>query len=106
MTTQPIDGFQKIIQSIKLPFSNLSRSGMDRRLDPQPRQNLRVLFRGVQLKSATLKIRIVPGKTIWFTVLLFILLTAVGEWVARSESFQVLLTPPTAVSKMKSSTVN
>src|ERR1051325_6804803 len=99
MTAQPIDGFQKIIQPIKLLFSNLSRSGMDRRLDPQPRQNLRLLFRGVQLKSATLQIRIVPGKTIWFTVVLFILLTAVGEWVARSESFQVFLTPPTMGSR-------
>jgi hypothetical protein len=63
-------------------------------LDPQPRQSLRLLLRGVQLKSATLQIRTATGKTVWFTVLLFILLTAVAEWVARSESFQVPLTPP------------
>jgi|RhiMetdeSRZDD1v2_1073273.scaffolds.fasta_scaffold62201_3 hypothetical protein len=69
---------------------------MNSGLDPQPRQSLRLLIRGVQWKSATLQIEIrtAPGKTVWFTVLLFILLTTVAEWVARSESFQVLLTPP------------
>jgi hypothetical protein len=46
------------------------------------------------LKSATLQIRTAPGRTFWFTVLLFILLIAVAEWVARSESFQVPFTPP------------
>ena len=63
-------------------------------LDLQPRQSLRLLLRGVQLKSATLQIRTAFGKTVWFTVLLFILLTSVAEWVARSESFQALLAPP------------
>jgi hypothetical protein len=67
---------------------------MNNGLDPQPRQSLRLLLRGVQLKPATLQIRTAPGKTVWFTVLLFILLTAVAEGVARSESFQAPLTPP------------
>ena len=51
------------------------------------------------MKSATLQIRTVPGKTVWFTVLLFILLTVVAEGVARSEAFQVPLTPPTMGSR-------
>ncbi len=67
---------------------------MNSGLDPQPRQSLRLLLREVQLKSATLQIRTALGKTVWLTVLLFILLTAIAEWVARSESFQVPLTPP------------
>lgn len=67
---------------------------MNSGLDPQPRQSLRLLLREVQLKSATLQIRTTSVKTVWLTVLLFILLTAVAEWVARSESFQVPLTPP------------
>jgi hypothetical protein len=46
------------------------------------------------LKSATLQIRTGHGKTVWLTVLLFILLTAVAEWVTRSESFQAPFTPP------------
>ncbi len=67
---------------------------MNSRLDPQPRQNLRCLLRGVRLKSVTLQIRTAPGKTLWLTVLLFILLTVVAEWATRSESFQAPLTPP------------
>src|SRR5213596_1258758 len=67
---------------------------MNNGLDPQLRQSLRLLFRGIQLKPATLQIRTAPGKTVWLTVLLFILLTAVAEGVARSESFQAPLTPP------------
>ena len=67
---------------------------MNNGLDPQPRQSLRLLLRGVQLKPATLQIRTAPGKTVWFTVLLFILLTAGAEGFARSESFQSPLTPP------------
>ena len=67
---------------------------MNSGIDPQPRQSLRLLLRGVQLKSATLQIRTAPGKTVWFTVLLFILLIAVAEWVVRSEPFQAPLTPP------------
>jgi hypothetical protein len=51
------------------------------------------------LKSATLQITTAPGKTVWFTGLLFILLITVAEWVARSESFQVSLTPPTMGSR-------
>jgi hypothetical protein len=46
------------------------------------------------LKSPTLQLKIVPGKTFLFTVFLFILLAAVGESVARSESIQTVLTPP------------
>ena len=46
------------------------------------------------MKSTTLQLRSAPGKTIWFTLVLFILIIAVAEWVARSESFQVLLAPP------------
>jgi hypothetical protein len=41
-----------------------------------------------------LQIRRASGKTIWLTVFIFILLIAVAEGVARSESFQVPLTPP------------
>ena len=63
-------------------------------LDLPTRQGLRLLLRGVRLKSATLQIRTAPGKTVWLTVLLFLLLTAAAEWVARSESFQAPLTPP------------
>ena len=74
--------------------SILSSIGMNSVLDSQPRQSLRLLLRGVQLKSATLQLRTASGKTVWFTVFLFILLTAVAEWVARSDSFQVPLTPP------------
>ncbi len=55
---------------------------MNSGLDPQPRQSLRLLLREVQLKSATLQIRTALGKTVWLTVLLFILLTAIAEWVA------------------------
>jgi hypothetical protein len=46
------------------------------------------------LKSATLQITTTLGKTAWFTALMLLLLTAVGEWVARSEFFQMPLTPP------------
>jgi hypothetical protein len=46
------------------------------------------------MKSPTLQISTTPGKTTSFTVLLLILFTAAAEWVARSESFQLLLTPP------------
>jgi hypothetical protein len=38
--------------------------------------------------------RIAPGKTVWLTVVFLILLTGVAEWIARSEPFQVYLTPP------------
>jgi hypothetical protein len=51
-------------------------------------------MRGVHLKSATLQIRTGHGKTVWLTVLLLILLTAVAEWGTRSESFQAAFTPP------------
>jgi hypothetical protein len=67
---------------------------MNSGLDPQPRQSLRLLVRGVQLKSPTLQIRTVSGQTVWLTVLLLILFTGIAEWVARSEFFQVPLTPP------------
>ena len=46
------------------------------------------------MKSVTLQIRTAPGKTVWLTVLLFILLTAVAESIVRSQSFQAPLTPP------------
>ena len=46
------------------------------------------------MKSGTLHLSTTPGKTVWFTVLLFILLIASAEWVARSEPFQMPLTPP------------
>ena len=46
------------------------------------------------MKSATLQVRTAPGKTVWLTLLLFLLLTAIAEWVARSEPFQIPLTPP------------
>jgi len=59
-----------------------------------PEQNLQLFLRGVPLKFATLQIRTAPGKTLWFTILLFILLITVAEWVARSEPFQVPLTSP------------
>ena len=67
---------------------------MNSGIDPQPKQSLRLLIREVQWKSATLRITTAPGKTFWFTVLLFILITAVAEWAARSESFQAPFTPP------------
>jgi hypothetical protein len=51
------------------------------------------------LKSATLQISAISGKTAWLTILLFILLMAVAEWVARSESFQEPLTPPNMGSR-------
>ena len=63
-------------------------------LDSQTRPSLRLLVRAVRLKSATLQIKTAPAKTVWLTVLLFLLLTAAAEWVARSESFQSPLTPP------------
>lgn len=47
-----------------------------------------------QLKPATLQISTGHGKTVWLTVLLFILLTVIAEGVARSESFQAPFTPP------------
>ena len=46
------------------------------------------------MKSSTLQIRAGLGKTVWLTVLLFILLSAVAEWAARSQAFQAPLTPP------------
>lgn len=46
------------------------------------------------MKSPTLQLRIVPGKTVRFTVLLFILLAGVAEWVARSVPLQAVLTSP------------
>lgn len=46
------------------------------------------------MKSPTLQISTLPGKTVRFAVLFFILLAAVAEWVARFESFQVVFTPP------------
>jgi hypothetical protein len=46
------------------------------------------------LKSATLQITTATRKTVWFTVLLFLLLIAIAEWIARSQSFQGTLTPP------------
>ncbi|MDQ3007076.1 MAG: hypothetical protein M3R47_17050 [Chloroflexota bacterium] len=72
---------------------------MDTQLDAYsikiwPQQSLLLFLQGVQLKSATLQISTTPGKTVWLTILLLILLTAVAEWVARSESFQMPLTPP------------
>ena len=46
------------------------------------------------MKPATLQISTRSGKTVSLTILLFFLLIAVAEWVARSESFQAPLTPP------------
>ena len=78
---------------------DLERLAMDTQIDAYPmniwpQQSLRLFLQGVQLKSATLQIRTVPGKTFWLTILLLILLTAVAELVTRSESFQLPLTLP------------
>lgn len=46
------------------------------------------------MNSAALQIRTASARTVWLTVLLFTLFTAVAEGVARSASFEAPLTPP------------
>jgi hypothetical protein len=74
--------------------SILRNSRINNGIGPEPGQSLRYLARGVYLKSGTLQLSTAPGKTVWLAIALLILLTAVAEWVARSEFFQLPLTPP------------
>lgn len=46
------------------------------------------------MKPATLRLRTSPGKTVWFTILLLILLTGIAECITRSVFFQAPLTLP------------
>lgn len=46
------------------------------------------------MKAVTLQIQITLEKTFWLTLIFLLFLAGAGEWVARLETFQQILTPP------------
>ena len=50
--------------------------------------------RRIFLKSDTLRVHGLFGRTFWLTLILLLLIGGIVEWVARSEPFPIPLTPP------------